>query len=167
MQCRQDKHSPHQSGWIVTGCGSQMLFLRDCHICFPALCQRVRAQPQACGAPCWLKARAHFVTLHRTKHCRHFTLLLTFYMNLIIICLDSVCYRAETVCYRCSRSLCLPPHPPSPALLFSESVSGCKAPLSVHKASSISSAGISDEHGQEIKSPLQLKNGQSIWLSYG
>ncbi|XP_040601906.1 doublecortin domain-containing protein 1 isoform X3 [Mesocricetus auratus] len=31
----------------------------------------------------------------------------------------------------------------------------------------LSSARIFDEHGQEIKSPLQLKNGQKIWLSYG
>ncbi|EGW01572.1 Doublecortin domain-containing protein 1 [Cricetulus griseus] len=31
----------------------------------------------------------------------------------------------------------------------------------------LSSARIFDEHGQEIKSPLQLKNGQKIGLSYG
>ncbi|KAL6035341.1 hypothetical protein STEG23_033079, partial [Scotinomys teguina] len=30
-----------------------------------------------------------------------------------------------------------------------------------------SSARIFDEHGQEIKSPLQLKDGQKIWLSHG
>nr|XP_042131796.1 doublecortin domain-containing protein 1 isoform X2 [Peromyscus maniculatus bairdii]XP_042131797.1 doublecortin domain-containing protein 1 isoform X2 [Peromyscus maniculatus bairdii]XP_042131798.1 doublecortin domain-containing protein 1 isoform X2 [Peromyscus maniculatus bairdii]XP_042131799.1 doublecortin domain-containing protein 1 isoform X2 [Peromyscus maniculatus bairdii] len=30
-----------------------------------------------------------------------------------------------------------------------------------------SSARIFDERGQEIKSPLQLKNGQKLWLSYG
>lgn len=122
-----------------------MLFLWDCHICFQALCQRVRAQSQACGTPCWLKAHAHFVTSHWTKHCRHFTLLLAFYMNLIIICLDSICYRAETVCYRCSCSLCLPPHPlhlPSTNSV-SESTSSFKLPPSVHEASIFLQPGFS------------------------
>jgi hypothetical protein len=144
-----------------------MLFLWDCHICLRALCQRVRAQSQACGTPCWLKAHAHFVTLHWTKHCRHFTLLLTFYMNLIIICLDSICYRAETVCYRCSRSLCLPPRPlhlPSTSSVSESTRSSFKVPPSGHKASIFLQPGFSIKRLRVYRSWRMVKKGG---LSYG
>lgn len=93
-------------------------------------------------------------------------------MNLIIMCLDFIGYRVETVYCGCLHldylffffiSL---PAPPSNQLLLKIhqklQVSSLKPP-----GLNFPSARLFDEHGQEIKNPLLLKNEQKIWVSYG